>query len=536
VAHTPALNWLQRLYREFEIAERRGCSVEQIQNQKLQLRSTRRGFLQAAGGAAAAAALTRPKLLAGSAPRIAIVGGGIAGLSAALTLQDAGYATTIYEASSRIGGRMFSDTTSWANNQVTEHCGELIDSGHKTILKLANRFNIPVDDLSAAEPRHSTETYWFFGQYYTRTQANADFNAVYNAVKQDLNAAGYPTLYNKYNSAGFALDHMSVYEWIETRVPGGHGSPMGQLLDVAYNIEYGAETNQQSSLNLIYLLGYNAPGTFRLFGRSDERYHMRGGNERLPRAIAAALPEGSIQTGTALTAISLNGDGTYTLVFKKGSSRFSVTADRVILALPFSVLRNLDYSRAGFSQVKTTAIEELGYGTNSKLHVQFASRYWNQPGPWGVSTGSSYADTGYQNTWDVTRAQPGATGILVDYTGGSIGASFKGDAGKRSVVEGYAQQFLSQLEPVFPGIWGQWNGRVTLDTPWRSPYLLGSYSYWKVGQYTLFSGSEKERSGNCHFAGEHCSTDFQGYMEGGASEGVRAAKEILSDYRNGIYP
>ena len=60
---------------------------------------------------------------------------------------------------------------------------------------------------------------------------------------------------------------MSVYDWIESRVPGGHGSPMGKLLDVAYTIEYGAETTEQSALNLVYLLGYQPqPGSFAIFG------------------------------------------------------------------------------------------------------------------------------------------------------------------------------------------------------------------------------------------------------------------------------
>ena len=59
-------------------------------------------------------------------PRIAIVGAGIAGLSAALTLQDAGLSCSIYEASERIGGRMHSDTTTWADGMVSEWCGEFI--------------------------------------------------------------------------------------------------------------------------------------------------------------------------------------------------------------------------------------------------------------------------------------------------------------------------------------------------------------------------------------------------------------------------
>jgi monoamine oxidase len=521
LARTDLLHRFQCLYRDFEAAD----------SERLARRPSRRDFISSGAAIAAAAAVSASSQAhAASAPRIVIVGAGIAGLNAALTLQDAGYATTIYEASGRPGGRMHSDTTSWANGQVSEHCGELIDSTHKTILGLAKRFKIPVADLSAAEPAQSTETYYFFGQRYTRDQANADFNAVYQAVKKDLIAAGYPTVYFSYTAAAAALDHISVYDWIETRVPGGHGSKMGQLLDVAYNIEYGNETTAQSALNLVYLLGYQPiPGNFRMFGRSDERYHLAGGNEQLPRAIAAALPAGSIRWSSALTAVARNNDGTFNLSFK--NSKTAVVADRVILALPFSVLRNLDYGKAGFNSVKTTGIEQIGYGNNVKLHLQFKSRLWNETGPWGIGNGSSFADTGYQNTWDVTRAQDGNTGILVDYTGGNTAASFTGDAGKPGVVQAYALRFLSQLEPVFPGITLQWNGIATLDVPALDPNVRGSYSYWKVGQYTLFSGSERERSGNCHFAGEHCSINFQGFMEGGAQEGARAATEILDDYK-----
>ncbi len=538
MARTDLLHKFQQLYRDFAQAEMSGRTVEAVQDERTGRRPSRRDFLKAGGAVAAATALPRTtRAFSGPAPRIAIVGGGIAGLNAALTLLDAGYATTVFEASGRIGGRMHSDTTSWVNGQTTEHCGELIDSSHKTIHGLAKRFKIPTVDLGAAEPPQSTDTYYFFGQYYTRTQANIDFNAVYQAVKKDLNEAGYPTLYNAFSPAGYELDHRSVYDWIESRVPGGHRSPMGQLLDVAYNIEYGGETAVQSSLNLIYLLGFQpAPGNFRIFGRSDERYHLAGGNERLPVAIAAALPPGSVQTNSALRSIVRNNDATYALGFNRGSWMFKVTADRVILALPFSILRNLDYSSAGFNAAKVLGIQQLGYGANVKLHLQFQSRMWNQAGPWGLGNGSSFSDTGYQNTWEVTRGQSGTTGILVDYTGGNTGASFTGDASDPSVVQSYAHAFLNQIELVFPGIGAQWNGRATLDVPARSPYLRGSYSFWKMGQYTLFSGSEGERSANCHFAGEHCSQDFQGYMEGGAREGARAANEILSDYKAGIYP
>jgi len=551
---TPLLRKFQALLEDFEEADRSGRTVEAVQEERLQMRLTRRDFLKvtgvtvgaaALGGPVAAMAATRPRPSGTS--RIAIIGGGIAGLNAALTLQDAGIASTIYEASPRWGGRMHSDTTSW-NGQTSEHCGELIDSKHKSILGLSTRFKLPTVDLLAAEPNQSTETDFFFGGYYTTTQENVDFNPVWNAVKKDLTSVPFPTLYNSFNQAGFDLDHLSLFDWIETRVPGGHTSRMGQLLDVAYNIEYGNVTTEQSSLNMVYLLGFQPqPGQFRIFGASDERYHIAGGNERLPQAIAAALPAASLNLNTALTGIFRNADGSWTLSLNGPSGKFTSVVDRVIMAIPFSVLRTLltsdrDYRAAGFDTIKQIAIQQLGYGKNCKLQLQFNSRLWNQQGPWGLGNGSTYSDTGYQNTWDVTRAQDGSTGILVDYTGGGVPlASFSGNPTDPKVVAGFAKTFLSQIEPVFPGITKQWNGIATLDVPLTNPFLLGSYSYWKVGQYTQFSGYEGLRqpdihTGKCHFAGEHCSTNFQGFMEGGAEEGARAANEILDDFKNGVFP
>jgi monoamine oxidase len=550
MARTPLLRKFQALFEDFEEAESSGRSVEAVQEERRQMRLTRRDFLKVTGATVGAAALSGPvAALAATRPkpsgtsRITIIGGGISGLNAALTLQDAGVASTVYEASPRVGGRMHSDTTSWLNGQTSEHCGELIDSRHKTILGLTTRFKLPTVDLLAAQPNMSTETDFFFGNYYTSAQANSDFKPVWNNLKADLISAPFPTLYNSFNQAGFNLDHLSLFDWIESRVPGGHTSSMGRLLDVAYNIEFGNVTTEQSSLNLVYLLGFQPqPGDFRIFGSSDERYHIVGGNERLPQAIAAALAPGTVQLNTALTAIATNADGTFTLSLTGPGGKFVKVVDRVVMTIPFSVLRGLNFSQAQFDTLKQTAITQLGYGKNCKLQLQFKSRLWNQQGPWGLGNGLTYSDTGYQNTWDVTRAQDGSTGILVDYTGGGVPlASFSGNPTDPKVVAGFAKTFLSQIEPVFPGITALWNGRATLDVPLTNPFLLGSYSYWKVGQYTQFSGYEKARqpnptTGKCHFAGEHCSINFQGFMEGGAQEGARAANEIIDDFKNGIFP
>src|SRR5262249_24815291 len=146
------------------------------------------------------------------------------------------------------------------------------------------------DNLLRAQPHGSQDTYRFFNAYYSKAQADLDFAAVVDAVVADEASAPFPTTFDSFTPEGAALDAMSVYDWIESRVPGGHGSPLGALLDTAYAIEYGADTREQAALNLVYLLAFQPdPGSLAAFGESDERFHIRGGNQRLPEAIAAHL-------------------------------------------------------------------------------------------------------------------------------------------------------------------------------------------------------------------------------------------------------
>jgi monoamine oxidase len=292
---------------------------------------------------------------------------------------------------------------------------------------------------------------------------------------------------------------------------------MGTLFDVAYNIEYGLETTRQSALNLVFLLAYQpSRHGFAVFGESDETFHIRGGNDQLPARVAASLPARSVNLGWRLGRIAAQPDGTWRLGF---DGRADVVADHVLLAIPFSVLRTLDYGAAGFDDLKRTAIEELGYGTNAKLALQFHNRPWRESGPWGSRPVRS-SPTSPSRT-------PG--GILVDYTGGNAGAAL--DDPSPAGVAAAASRFLGQLERVFPGISSEWTGRATLSAPAIEPLRRGSYACYLVGQHTWFAGIEGAPVGTCHFAGEHCSTDFQGYMEGAAVEGIRAAKEILRALR-----
>jgi len=503
---------------------------------------SRRAFLAGAAatlgplsgaGSLGAAAMSAPKA------RVAIVGAGIAGLNAALTLHDHGVPSTVYEAQDRVGGRMHSERAFWNDGQTSEYCAELIDTDHTTMQALAKRFDLQLADVLAAVAPNAQQTIFERRSYYPERDLFRDFRPVYQTLARQVMAAGPITTYDRSTSTGRALDAMNLSEWIERFVPGGRRSKLGEYIYLQYVAEYGIDAHRQSSLNMVYWLGrqpyYDArTGDFVALGPSDERYHIIGGNDRLPRAIAAHLPPQTVRLGHRLEAIARQPDGRIALTFATASGARTEIVDKAIVTIPFSVLRRLDISRAGFDARKKAAVDELGYGEHSKLIVQFDDRFWRGTGAWpGNGTGDITYDGPFIQTWDASRAQPGRTGLIVDYAAARWSAALRPPAPYTTsltpATATYAAAFAKQLDAVWPGATKHYTGKAVLSHPTFDPFARGSYSGWLVGQYTRIAGYERVRQGNVLFAGEHCSVIFQGFMEGAAREGVRAAREVLHD-------
>jgi monoamine oxidase len=450
--------------------------------------------------------------------RVVIIGAGLGGLTCAYELKKLGISAEIWEASSRIGGRCFSDRTTFGS-QVVEKGGELIDTGHTAITALVAELGLQLDDLRAATAPN-VPSFFFDGKPYTVADATRDYaGVVYDRVQADAEASGYPVTYLTANDAARELDHLSTRQWINSRVPGGVRSKLGRLLDIAYTIEYGLNTSEQSSLTLLSLLSATTQEEFTEFGASDERYKVRGGNDSIVSQLTNRLP-GQVTTNATLTRIKKTSRGDYRLNLKRNGRETTEFASHVVLALPFSVLRDrVDYQRAGFKPLKLRAIRELRYGANSKLHVETNGRPWADLG----LDGSTYADTGYQATWESTRNQPGPTGIMVNFTGAEYAETF---AFGTPIAR--ARVFASQFEPVVPTYARRLTGRAMIDVWSTNPYSLGSYSAWKVGQVTAWAGVEGEAEGNVFFCGEHTSIENQGYLEGAVETGQRAASEVAA--------
>jgi monoamine oxidase len=511
---------LQRAYKIAIASLKTGIPTDEIVD-ILKQRTTRRRFLYGGLGLASALATVtwhhghNSKAFA-TIPKVLVVGAGIAGLTAAYRLRQAGVPVDIIEARNRVGGRMRSLANA-ANTGVTvETGGEFIDTDHRKLRSLAQELGLTIVDLLATDQDLVSEIWYFQGRKIPELEIINYFIPLAQKIEDDLAAIGDGDVtYRSYNQAAFALDHTSIAEYVEQ----AQINPILQeMLKFAYTTEYGREATEQSCLNLLFLIGTNTD-TFSVYGESDERYTIRGGNDQVPRLLANTLAN-AIETETELEAIYIRPDGRYRVSLRCGYRTFERNYERILLTLPFSTLR-LVALNVNLPAIKHKAIAELGYGTNAKLITAYQQRLWRTQ---YNSTGSTFTDTGFQNTWEASRYQKGTKGLITNFTGGQQGLSLgNGSAASQ------AQTLLPQLDQIFPGIANLRQGEAIRAYWPGQQYTRGSYACYLVGQWTSIAGAEQKRVGNLFFAGEHCSLSYQGYMEGGCRTGEVAARRILKD-------
>ena len=469
-------------------------------------------------------------------PQIAVIGGGMAGLTAAHFLRLAGVRADIYESSLRLGGRMYSDREVYGDSgQLVELGGELVDSDHLVMMAMCTSFGLQLDDLIAQTEGLRQDSFIFHDGAFPNPSPStlideATIVAAFRPVAMKMTAA----IAMEDDATEFArIDNMSIPAYLQDECGLAPTTLIRRLLEISYLEEYGLEPEEQSAWNLIYLIDAAEPDPFRVFGDSDERFHIHEGNDALPTRIAQQIPEDRIKLGHKLTKVVNNGE-LFDLTFSTMDGDVTVTASRVIYALPFTRLREVDLAASDLSEDKLAAIDEIGYGTNAKLMMQFTDRHWEKaPFMSGGGVITDVGDTpseaslgsGLQTVWATSRGQDGDEGILTNFVGGQRGV----DMGT-GTPESQAQLVLPWLEKIWPGITPKYVPNSAVRMHWPSyEHSKGSYGCYKVGQWQEFYGTEGLREGNQHFCGEHCSEDYQGYMEGAAETGTLVAAEILDD-------
>jgi monoamine oxidase len=493
------------------------------------IRISRRGFLKAAvaGGAGLALNGTRRAPVAAaqyadrSKPRIAIVGAGIAGLNAAYQLKRAGYAATVYEARSRLGGRIQSATGLIGRGLTTDLGGAFINSDHEDILALVDDFGLELFNRAEDAERFDlpATAYLFDGRSYSE----ADVAELLRPLAAQISADA-ELLDDDFEANAPAFDAISVAQYLARHNDKIPAPFIRRLIENTIRTEYGVEPQYSSALQLLFLLPTVDGESVELLGSSDELFVVKGGADQIIGGLRKAL-EGQIRTRQRLTGLEQRGNG-YRLTFNR---KDTVEADYVILAVPFPVLRKVPLA-VELPETLRAFIDEAQLGRNEKLFVGMREKAWRQADGFTLD---GWSDIGFSSLWEETQRQPERTDGALTLLFGANDV----DALARTSAVLQGRRLMEQLDGTLPGVRGAISQRF-FRTFWHQTFFTGGgYTSFRPGQYSAFAehlyieaDDPDERQdvhvGNLVFAGEHLSDAYYGYMNGGAETGRLAAELV----------
>lgn len=425
-------------------------------------------------------------------PKVAIVGAGLAGLSAARELRRLGVSTAVYEARNTVGGRVRTETS---GSRVIEMGAEFIDSNHRHVLSAAKALGLKLRDLRPPGNDDKPSFVIVDGKRRTDEQIERALRPILQRIERDFDRITT----SPYNEFARKLDRMPISEYVEGIEAEKWAKSFFALTRTA---EYGLDANEQSSLNLFGL--FEPEDTVSGgWGNADERWTIIGGNQQLPEGLAKGL---TIEFEEPLKAIRKRGKRVE-LTFATGPKSF----DAVILAIPFSVLRTVDIDGV-FTRDRQDMIESLGYGTHTKVQLEVAD--------WTRAKADWNGDLLIEpfSGWEGSRFQPGKGGHLTVLAGGMFGRSF----GEENIDE-----VVRTVAPL-----GTRLGNNHRHKNWtQEPFARGSYSNYRVGEFVRFAGKEGQNEGMIFFAGEHCSSAFRSTMNGALESGIKAARLLAKSLR-----
>ncbi len=464
---------------------------------------------------------------------IAIIGGGIAGLHCAYQLQKAGISSTVYEASGRTGGRILTHYNNTMGIDIfPEFGGDFLDSAHTDMLNLVKEFNLELIDLEREkEEKHLTaEVYYFDNRNIPEKEISREFTKIAGKIKTDIDSLGE----NYDTPAAVVLDDTPLDKYID----GLKCSKwLKKILNASFAAEYGLECSEQSTLNMLSMINPDTTKGFRVFGESDERFRVKGGNSKVIEALSKKLGDEIIKKNYQLTSVEDTSDDKYQLTFMNGQK---IIADYVVLAIPFTMLRNIPLNLKSLTVQKRKSINELGMGNNTKLVLAYNGSPWKEAP--NLATGR-LCQAEISNGWDggYNKDPRNPYGVYVCYFGGDPSQklsdiSFKNPISppshiwKTELPDDTVTRLSKQMDKSFPGSHKKFIHKHVFVNWIQFPYTKGSYSCYKTGQWTTIAGEEIKPAGNVFFAGEHCSRNFQGFMNGGAETGRMAAEDIVKKF------
>lgn len=430
--------------------------------------------------------------------KVIVAGAGLAGLTAALELQETGAAVTVLEARERVGGRVWTIRDGFAQGQQAEAGGDLIDDDQDAIQRLARRLGldmIPVLRSGFAFVRQ--------GPRGRPVRVLARHGAFWAAIQKALAPQIRDFRLGEARWDGPVarrLAEVSVADWLAAI----KADPALRAMVDGLRGFFLADPEELALLPLVEQLAAAAPAPRRF-------YRIKGGNDRLATVLAARLRD--LRSQTVLLGVHNAGRGVRVLVQGPEGARSSLTADVLILALPATTLRRVTFSPP-LPAEQRLAIGRLRYGRATKTLLQFRRRFWRRRGK-PLAYGTNLPIGAF---WEGSDGQRGTAGILTLLAGGSASRE--------------TQALLARQGPF--GLAAQLDWLGAAGTPllasrvihWtEDPWVRGGYAYFDPAFDPAWRAALGRAHGRCLFAGEHTSLRWQGYMNGAVESGMRAAAE-----------
>lgn len=474
---------------------------------------------------------------------IAIVGAGLAGLTAAARLERAGRQPVIYEANpNRIGGRirslalkrragqLFLDGQ-WLTSESTpfaaathmhdetlgiiEAGGEFIGYHHTALRTLAQELGLGLIKVEPTlHPPHilvspSPGTVQTLNAFASQHQfLIGRIRHVWQRWRHDGLSYRLKTLpLNRF------FDRVAAPESFRNVV---HGFVRAQ---------FGTEMSQVSLCDWFEMQPFDPQGHLALFASDEFSYRMKGGLQQLPLALERQLTE-PVRTGHTLTELRSADGNRYVLDFRDpNGERLRVFADFVILAVPVNPLkRDIVFDLPIQASRALSQVSRQPMGHNAKTIAFFRKPFWRSR----VPDSFFYLSAPHFTLWEPAMVTTDTTlHPLVIYTGGN--AAHPASSEPTALIE----PVLAHLKSAFPAIRQDF---VTAVQPvhWSGcPYTQGAYTGFgaeDIGFERLHGPHGLLSCSPLTLAGEALSLDFRGFAEGAVETGMRAADRIIEGY------